>query len=237
MTAKEMQKALKLAGFDPGPIDGYRGTLTISAVRAFQGANNLDVDGIVGRLTSAKLFQGRTDRAAIISIQNLRENFMPWFIEAKRLLGLREVGGKGSNPTILRWAERLKIWYPNDGVPWCGLFVAQCISSQLRGEALPANLLGARNWLKFGKKCKPQPGAVMVFWRGKKSGWSGHVGFYISEDAGTYHVLGGNQSNAVTITKVRKNRFLGARWPKTAMAAGGHTRTRHRSGTISTNEA
>lgn len=77
----------------------------------------------------------------------------------------------------------------------------------------------------------------MVFWRGKKSGWSGHVGFYVSEDSGTYHILGGNQSNAVTITKVRKGRFLGARWPKTAPPAGGSARTRRRSGAISSNEA
>ncbi len=237
MTTLEIQKALKTAGFDPGPVDGYSGTLTISAIRAFQRANNLNVDGIVGRNTSAKLFKGRKPHAAATSTRNLRDNIMPWFMEAKRLLGLREVGGKGSNPTILCWAERLKIWYPNDGVPWCGLFVAQCISSQLRDEALPVNPLGARNWLKFGKSCKPQPGAVLVFWRGKKSGWSGHVGFYVSEDAGAYHVLGGNQSNAVTITKVRKKRFLGARWPKTAAPAGGHARTRRRSGTISTNEA
>ena len=42
----------------------------------------------------------------------------------------------------------------------------------------------------------------------------GHVGFYVAEDATAYHVLGGNQSNKVCITRVAKDRLLAARRPK-----------------------
>jgi len=45
---KKVQRALKQAGFDPGPIDGEVGSRTDQALRAFQKAQGLDPDGIVG---------------------------------------------------------------------------------------------------------------------------------------------------------------------------------------------
>jgi len=55
MTTLELQKALKARGFDPGDIDGAMGRNTIAAIRAFQAANGLDVDGVAGPDTLAKL--------------------------------------------------------------------------------------------------------------------------------------------------------------------------------------
>ena len=133
---------------------------------------------------------------------------IPWMHTAKALMGTDEIRGSGNNSKIIGWAKQfggfLKSYYTRDSIPWCGLFEAHIMS---------VNPLGARNWLKFGVECEPQYGAVMVFWRGKKSGWSGHVGNYVSEDAKYYHILGGNQSDSVNVTKVAKSRFLGARWP------------------------
>jgi lysozyme len=51
----EIQGALARHGFDPGPIDGIFGTKTLAAVRAFQAARGLKVDGIVGPRTTAAL--------------------------------------------------------------------------------------------------------------------------------------------------------------------------------------
>ncbi|MBP1467958.1 peptidoglycan-binding protein [Candidatus Chloroploca sp. M-50] len=51
----ELQTMLANRGFDPGPIDGIYGPATEAAVRAFQQANNLAVDGIVGAHTWAAL--------------------------------------------------------------------------------------------------------------------------------------------------------------------------------------
>lgn len=53
---KAIQKALKAAKFDPGPLDGLRGTKTIDAIKAFQIANKLKIDGIAGPKTLALLF-------------------------------------------------------------------------------------------------------------------------------------------------------------------------------------
>ncbi|HZG46658.1 MAG TPA: hypothetical protein VEZ41_10420 [Allosphingosinicella sp.] len=62
---------------------------------------------------------------------------------------------------------------------------------------------------------------MLVFWRGDRDGWKGHVGFYVGEEpkqgnTTVYHVLGGNQSNKVCVARLAANRLLAARWPATA---------------------
>ncbi|MBU1726744.1 MAG: peptidoglycan-binding protein [Candidatus Omnitrophica bacterium] len=51
----EIQKALKNAGYYNGPIDGKIGSMTNSAIKEFQQANGLEVDGKVGPKTWAVL--------------------------------------------------------------------------------------------------------------------------------------------------------------------------------------
>ena len=83
------------------------------------------------------------------------------------------------------------------------------------------NPLGARNWLAFGvPQQKPALGDVLVFWRGTSGGFSGHVGLYVGEDAQAFHVLGGNQSDAVTIAFFAKSCLLGARWQRVRVLRG-----------------
>ena len=50
-----LQQALKNLGFDPGPVDGSFGIKTDAAVRKYQAARGLKVDGIVGPKTWAKI--------------------------------------------------------------------------------------------------------------------------------------------------------------------------------------
>lgn len=51
-----LQLALSRAGYDPGNIDGLFGWRTQAALTQFQRDNGLAADGVVGRLTWAKLF-------------------------------------------------------------------------------------------------------------------------------------------------------------------------------------
>jgi peptidoglycan hydrolase-like protein with peptidoglycan-binding domain len=53
--AKQIQAALKNAGYDPGAVDGKMGKKTRDAIKDFQKANNLKVDGKVGAKTWALL--------------------------------------------------------------------------------------------------------------------------------------------------------------------------------------
>ena len=50
-TVKQVQSALANAGYDPGEIDGKRGRQTRDAIRAFQRAHGLSVDGKIGKKT------------------------------------------------------------------------------------------------------------------------------------------------------------------------------------------
>jgi peptidoglycan hydrolase-like protein with peptidoglycan-binding domain len=48
---RDLQEALKALGYDPGPIDGTFGSATETAVKAFQQAKGITVDGVVGKVT------------------------------------------------------------------------------------------------------------------------------------------------------------------------------------------
>jgi uncharacterized protein (TIGR02594 family) len=232
MDVRQIQQALKDGGFDPGEVDGVWGRKTIAAVRAFQTKRGLAADGVIGPQTMGALFP-----AVAAPTNGGNATPLVWFEEARHLMGVHEDVGAGSNRVILDWAKDLGIDYKADDIPWCGLFVAHCIGATLPGEVLPSNPLGARNWSKFGTACQPQPGAVLVFWRESKSSGKGHVGFYNGEDAAAYQVLGGNQSDSVSIARVGKDRFLGARQPATVPPLTGGAVRRTTSGELSDNEA
>jgi uncharacterized protein (TIGR02594 family) len=99
--------------------------------------------------------------------------------------------------------------------PWCDDFVETCLCIALPDEpllgALGSNPYWARNWMLFGQKVDPIVGAALVLERGS----GGHVGLAIGQDDTHFYVLGGNQSDAVTLARIAKARLLGARWPAT----------------------
>lgn len=55
MSPRQIQIALKNANFYQGSIDGKMGTKTKEAIRAFQKASGLKIDGIAGKRTLAEL--------------------------------------------------------------------------------------------------------------------------------------------------------------------------------------
>jgi uncharacterized protein (TIGR02594 family) len=130
---------------------------------------------------------------------------------ARAQIGVREVPGPKSNPTILAYANKarrsLGIAYTDEATPWCGVFAAYCVTAA--GLVPPDIAVRAKSWGTWGEASKPCVGAVLVFER--KGG--GHVGFYVGEDKDAYHVLGGNQGDAVSITRIAKDRCIAVRWP------------------------
>lgn len=161
-------------------------------------------------------------------------------LEALKTYGTAEKAGAGSNPSILTWAKATgqdKI-YTNDATAWCGLWMAY-VSLQA-GWDVPLNPLAARNWLSFGvPQSTAMLGDVLVFWRGSKSGYQGHVGMYVGEDVQAFHVLGGNQSDRVMIKRIAKDRLLGARRCRWRINEPANVRRvgLAASGALSTNEA
>ena len=128
--------------------------------------------------------------------------------EAVRYLGINEIKGKLNNPTIMSWAKDVGVdkIYTSDEIAWCGLFVAKVILKA--GFEVVKDPLWALNWSKFGtRQTVAMLGDVLVF---KREG-GGHVGFYVAEDEKCFHVLGGNQGDKVSITRILKSRCVAVR--------------------------
>lgn len=126
-------------------------------------------------------------------------------VEAIKLFGVVEAKGTANSPTIIAWANevggKVEDVYKQDSIPWCGLFMA--VVAKRAGKGVPKDPLWALNWGTFGTKVdKPMLGDVITFIRNG----GGHVGIYVAEDNECYHVLGGNQSDMVCITRILKAR-------------------------------
>lgn len=142
-----------------------------------------------------------------------------WLTQARSLMGIKEGAGTQDNPEIIGWAKELGGWiasyYTHDSIPWCGLFVGICMKRS--NLPLPANALGALQWSTWGQHLtSPVPGAVLCFTRPG----GGHVSFYVGEDEECYHILGGNQSDSVDITREPKARCVAMRWPEGVEVVG-----------------
>ncbi len=135
-----------------------------------------------------------------------------WLAEARRHIGLREIPGIQTAPTIAAWLQRLGAWWRDDETPWCGTFVAHCVRDT---GPLPQHWYRAKAWATWGAPLAgPAVGAVVVF---ERQG-GGHVGFVVGRDtAGRLLVLGGNQGDAVTVSAFDTRRVLAYRWPAGAV--------------------
>jgi uncharacterized protein (TIGR02594 family) len=90
-------------------------------------------------------------------------------------------------------------------IDWCAAFVNSVLKElDIPGsESVSDWPLTARSFLRWGKRVKePQVGDLVIFPRGTED-WQGHVGFYYGTEYRNgrkfYQILGGNQSDAVTI--------------------------------------
>ena len=157
-------------------------------------------------------------------------------VEAVKLLGTKEVVGKEHNPVILGWAKELGLQkvYTADEIPWCGL--AMAYAAHMAGVQVVDKPLWALSWANYGTKVtQPMLGDILTF---KRDG-GGHVGMYVGEDKDCYHVLGGNQGNAMSVTRILKTRLYQARRTAWKVAQPANVRVIHldAKGIISNNEA
>ncbi len=130
-------------------------------------------------------------------------------------LGQKEIQGEKSNKQVVKYHAYAR--EDNDlskgladDVPWCSSFVCYVLENSGLGST---NSMAARSYLDWGKSTmgKALPGDIVVFWRGSKDGWQGHVGFYVDETDSFIYVLGGNQNDSVNITRYSKTKLLDIR--------------------------
>jgi uncharacterized protein (TIGR02594 family) len=157
------------------------------------------------------------------------ENIMSvptWMPIAQSYVGTDEIRGSKDNPVIVQYFDDVGHgWVKDDETPWCAAFVGAVLAEAGYEHT---GSLAARSYLKWGHEAKdPKYGDVVVFWRGKKDGWQGHVGFFVRETKEYVYVLGGNQGNSVNVSRYSKSRVLGYRRPaslrtsRTVTGAGG----------------
>lgn len=124
--------------------------------------------------------------------------------------GVKEIKGEKHNPTVVNYFKDIGFsGIRNDETAWCSCFINWVA---MKSGKERSKKLNARSWLNIGEEMtKPMLGDVVIFWRGSRDSWKGHVGLYVNEDGDNINVLGGNQSNSVCIKPYPKNRILSIR--------------------------
>lgn len=117
----------------------------------------------------------------------------------------------GHNPKVLAYFNDAGHgWVGDDETAWCAAFVGAMLK---RAGMQGTGKLTARSYLEWGRPvdlAHAREGDIVVFKRGNSS-WQGHVAFFVRR-AGTHiEVLGGNQSDAVKISRYAVADLLGVR--------------------------
>lgn len=187
-----IQKKLKELGRDPGPLDGVWGVQTREAIAEHLGISRKKATTQPG--------------SAVVEA--------PWLDAARRELGVHEVAGAASNSKIGDYYQAAVGRAYTDDVPWCAAFVGAMLTDT--GYKGTGSLM-ARSYLDWGRVLdKPRRGCIVVFRRGAPP--SGHVAFVDDWDSSKLRCLGGNQSDAVTVSTFSRSAVLGYRWPSEALA-------------------
>ena len=135
-----------------------------------------------------------------------------WMQYAEGEIGVTETPGASHTQRILEYHQETSLGASDDETPWCASFANWVLK---QAGIAGTNSAAARSFMQWGKEIsEPQYGCIVVLKRGTQS-WQGHVGFYVGEeDDGTLWILGGNQSNQVSVSKYQKSQVIGYRMPK-----------------------
>lgn len=113
----DVQQRLIALGYAPGIADGVYGATTASAIGAFQAAQGLTVDGIVGPQTQAALTSAGGVAQPTSSTKGLAA-----LAEAGKWLGTKESPAETNCTPFGKW-------FGVDGVAWCNIFVSYCFAT------------------------------------------------------------------------------------------------------------
>jgi len=136
---------------------------------------------------------------------------------AEAKAGAREIGANNSGRFVTKYLNGLTPAPAN----WCAGFVSWCYSQHSAGIPYSYSL-GARDirqqfkrraWLLEDEL--PEPADIIVWWRGRREGWKGHIGLVHRCSNGLVYTIEGNKGNfpapvrGFTYTLGRIDKLLG----------------------------
>ncbi len=133
---------------------------------------------------------------------------------AMKELGTAEIFGDTHNSRIVEYHAATSLRATSDEVPWCASFVNWCLK---KASITGTNSARARSFLTWGVAVpleEAQRGDIVVLSRNDARGTNaqfGHVGFFAGQEGKSVLVLGGNQSNKVSISPYPLHRILSIR--------------------------
>jgi len=145
----------------------------------------------------------------------------PWLERAKSDLTLHEIPGPAA-------ASRIKqmfftVGHPevtSDEVSWCAAATGTWLreAGYPTSEPLHLNLTGA-SYEKYGRSSAAKKGAIVIstYTRLGRKDWRRHVGIMLTDPrpgAKSYKVIGGNQSDEVSVINIPIKKVTAIRWPE-----------------------
>jgi hypothetical protein len=220
VAVETLQQLLVAAGYSL-TIDGDFGSKTQAAVMAFQQnhfdprGRRLSADGVVGALTWWALRNpARPD--SVHEFFDTHSMSAPGgsplgrkaleFAIAEIMAGASEIGGNNKGPFVEKYHRNNPALL---GAEWCASFVSFCFeqAADTLGEPMPFNYTAgardvraqfrAKGWGYRAGEALPMPGDVVVWWRGERNGFQGHVGLVHHYAHGILYTIEGNKTKRV----------------------------------------
>ncbi|MCK5016605.1 MAG: CHAP domain-containing protein [Candidatus Peribacteraceae bacterium] len=221
---KELQKLLNKNGFQL-KVDGIFAKNTLNAVKAYQ-SQNLDkhgrplvVDGKVGDITWWSLNNTKSIKVIpVIDYHKMPDSSLGGSKIGRKVLEIaiaemngksREIGGNNLGRFVAKYLRPASLEPPQY---WCASFVSWCFLHAVKGNIakMPFSYsAGARDirkqfrkkgWtysLKDERGILPEPGDIVIWWRGDRNSWKGHIGLVHHYSDGFLYTIEGNRSYKV----------------------------------------
>lgn len=218
-----IERLVRLGYLPAGTAGDVFTDLVQVAVKNFQsshvGPNGLPlkIDGIVGPLTqfAISVALGEASEPPNMSLPTPDIAAIPpgasiagWnalqMAKAEMAAGAGEQGGDDRGPFCRKYLAATGL---DEGNDWCAAFVSWCFKEGNPGAMSYKPTAGARATLRaFQDKGwaydaafdrPPMPGDIIVWWRGSKTGWKGHIGIVSGYADGIVYTIEGNRTSHV----------------------------------------
>ena len=189
--------------------DSQQQAVVFGSINPVEGSGNglMNQDGILDQ----------NERYDGPSTVNFEGDGPSWFNVATGEIGVKEYRN-GSNPRVIEYAKTNG--FSDDQTPWCASFVKWCLKqASVSTDGITGMARSASRASSMEKLDKPLYGCIAVLSRPPNPS-SGHIAFLQGIQGGRLKLLGGNQSNAVTISGYPSGRLIGFYWPKGSSKEG-----------------